>query len=143
MNLKKLLMKKLILQIKQKNRISQLWTQFGQKKKIENAYAVLNNALKSSIDNLLGIAKRKKPKSDTTKLVENAASLVTKLRGKIAHGEPSAMLSDEEVECIRFLDVLAYAQTLKRARIIDEDIELIIGVVYKCNDRYMDLFNSK
>jgi hypothetical protein len=136
-------MKKLILQIKQKNRISQLWTQFGQKKKIENAYAVLNNALKSSIDNLLGIAKRKKPKSDTTKLVENAASLVTKLRGKIAHGEPSAMLSDEEVECIRFLDVLAYAQTLKRARIIDEDIELIIGVVYKCNDRYMDLFNSK
>lgn len=126
-----------------KNRISQLWTQFGQKKKIENAYAVLNNALNTSIDNLLWRLKRKNPKSDTTKLVSIAASLLTNLRGKIAHGESSTILSDEDVECIRFLDVLAYAQTLKRAKITDADIELIIGAVYKCNFKYMNLSKSK
>ncbi|WP_027630693.1 hypothetical protein [Ruminiclostridium cellobioparum] len=104
---------------------------------------MLNNALNNSIDNLLWRLKRKNPKSDITKLVSIAASLLTNLRGKIAHGESSAVQSDEDVECIRFLDVLAYAQTLKRAKITDVDIELIIGAVYKCNFKYMELFNSK
>lgn len=126
-----------------KNRISQLWTQKGQKKKIENAYAVLSNTLGSSIENLLWRLKRKNPKKDTSKIISFAASALTNLRGKIAHGELSTMLTDEDIECIRFLDVLTYAQTLKRAKIPDEDIELIVGVVFKCNYKYMDFLKDK
>ena len=126
-----------------KNRISQLGTQIGQKKKIENAYFVLSNALNTSIENLLWRLKRKNPKSDTSKIIRIAASKLTTLRGKIAHGESSTILNDDDVECIRFLDVLSYAQTLKRARIPDEDIELIVGAVYNCNFKYMNFFNDK
>lgn len=120
-----------------KNRISQLWTQSGQKKKIENAYAVLNKALNTSIEHLLWRLKRKNSKADITKLVSIVASILTDLRGKITHGELRTILTDDDVECIRFLDVLTYAQTLKRAHISDEDIELIVGVVFKCNFKFM------
>lgn len=129
--------------IQAKNRILQLWTQSGQKKKIESAYAVLSGALNTSIDYLLWRLKGKNPKFDTTKLVKIAASLLTNLRGKIAHGESNVVLSDEDIECIRFLDVLTYAQTLKRAKISDEDIELIIGAIFKCNFKYMENFYDK
>lgn len=126
-----------------KNRISQLWTQSGQKKKIENAYAVLNKALNTSIEHLLWRLKRKNSDADTTKLVSIVASTLTDLRGKIAHGELSIKLTDDNIECIRFLDVLTFAQTLKRAKIPDEDIELIVGAVFKCNFKYMDIFKDK
>jgi hypothetical protein len=122
-----------------KNRISQLWTQSGQKKKIENAFEVLNKALNTSIVQLLWRLKRKNPNADTFKLVSIVASTLTDLRDKIAHGESGTVLTNDDFECIRFLDVLTFAQTLKRAQVSDEDIELIVGVVFKCNFKYMGL----
>jgi hypothetical protein len=110
------------------NQIIQLGTQYGQVKKIINAYNKLENVLKESIPLLL---------PNGFKLSE-VASKLTELRAKIAHDNLFRELTDLELKYIRFLDVLSYTLLLKRSGVNDEGIELIIGNVFQCNFKYME-----
>ncbi len=47
------------------------------------------------------------------------------------------VLGDEQTEYIHFLEVLIYVQMLKRAKIDDDGIELLIGLVFGCNSTYL------
>ena len=61
------------------------------------------------------------------------AGKLSGLRGKIAHGNFCGAFSDVDAQKIHFLEILVYAQTLKRAKIEDEHIERILGAVFGCN----------
>lgn len=117
-----------------KERVSQLGTQFGQATKIENAYSVLAYALKNSLNYLLWRTRRE----DSAEEIRSAAAALSKLRGTVIHGQLHINFSETELQYIRLLDVITYAQMLKRAGIPDEGIELIIGVVFNCNFLYME-----
>jgi len=122
-----------------KNRIEQLWTEYGQVKKIENAFNVLQGALTGSLNQIF---RNMEIESSINKNIKKVAKDLSALRGKIIHGEMSYTFTDEEQRSIRFLDILSYSQTLKRANIPDEAIELIIGCVFYCNFKFNDYYFS-
>jgi len=107
--------------------ISRIGTQPGLKAKILNAYSINAGALSSSLQLLLG----------RLKTVDQAASIFPKLRGKVLHRETGYVFNDEEIECIRFVEILQYVMLLKRAEYSDKEIEVILGAQYYCNDVYM------
>ena len=74
------------------------------------------------------------------KNLKEIANFLTEKRGAIAHGRFSSMFSDTDAQKIRFLEILTYAQMLKRVGLDDSDIERIIGAVFNCN--YI-LFNEQ
>jgi hypothetical protein len=111
-----------------RERITQLGTQFGQEKKIINAFNNLKNIITGSIQYIF-------PADFNIKRV---SSNLSKLRAKIAHDNLYRELTDEEIRNIRFLDVLSYIMLLKRAGADDSGIELIIGAMFYCNFKYME-----
>ncbi len=111
-----------------KDRISQLGTQFGQVKKITNAYYKMENIFCNTPYLIYG-----------NKDVKAIAKELTTLRVKIAHNNYYEELTSDQIENIRFLEILAYSMLLKRAEIDDSGIELIIGSVFKCNYLYTGL----
>lgn len=115
-----------------KDRISQLGTQFGQRKKIVNAYNQNINILEGSIEFIL-------PKTLT---VGKASERLAELRNKIVHGNFHTIFDREEIAIIRFLEILTYVMLFKRAGVKDEGIEILIGVVYHCNIKYTSLPDS-
>ena len=72
-------------------RIAQLWTELGQARKIEKAYTILNGALLSSMSNFF--LDKEKSVEDQIKAI--AVSL-SRLRGKVLHGELNHSFTDEE-----------------------------------------------
>ena len=116
-----------------KERITQLGTQYGQKRKITNAYNVLRNALKSSIGDIFYLHNLENENELSEKELSKFADYLTKTRGTIAHGGLIENFTDEQAQIIMFLEILTYCQILKRANIDDNDIELIIGAIFGCN----------
>ncbi|WP_124067274.1 hypothetical protein [Clostridium sp. E02] len=116
-----------------KDRISQLGTQFGQKRKIVNAYKILHNALDSSIEHIFYQPefRLKGPlqKGDLNKI----AGFLAAQRGAVAHGSFLNTFSDVDAQKIRFLEILTYSQLLKRVGLEDADIERVIGALFGCN----------
>ena len=110
-----------------RKRVTQLGTQYGQEKKITNAYNSLENIINGSIQYLF-------PSGFNIKEVSKNLS---KLRAKIAHDNLYRELTDEELRNIRFLDVLSYIMLLKRAGVNACSIEVIIGAIFHCNFKYM------
>lgn len=110
------------------DRIAQLGTQYGQERKITNAYNKLEGIIKDSMRFLF-------PRGYTIKEV---ASNLTKLRAKIAHDNLYRDLTEDEFRNIRFMDVICYILLLKRAGVDDCNIEIIIGAVFQCNFKYME-----
>lgn len=116
-----------------KSRILQLGTQFGQTQKIINAYHVLHNAMDSSIENIFRLPsfKLKGPLKD--KELKKIAKFLVSQRGSIVHGGFSGSFSDADAQSLRFLEILTYAQLLKRVGLEDADIERVIGALFGCN----------
>lgn len=116
-----------------KDRIMQLGTQFGQTKKIINAYKVLHNALDGSIEHIFYLPEFRLKGALREKELKTIATFLAGQRGTIAHGGFSSMFSDTDAQKIRFLEILTYAQMLKRVGLKDSDIEKVIGAVFYCN----------
>lgn len=112
-----------------KGRIAQLGTQFGQKKKIVNAYKQNNNIFKESMNSIF-------PRGFK---IEKVANDLTELRNKIVHSNFHTVFDREEINLIRFLEILTYIMLLKRIGIEDKGIEVLIGVVFGCNTKYMHI----
>ena len=108
-------------------------TEFGQRKKIKNAYEVLKNALESSIENIFFLPEFRCKGNLTSKNLNEVAEFLVGQRGAIAHGRFSGVFSDIDAQKIHFLEILTYAQLLKRVGLKDKDIERVIGVVFGCN----------
>ena len=126
-----------------KGNIKKLGTSFGQKQKIKNAYTVLSDILQSSIDNIFYLCtfrhKSIIPNSDLNKIAQE----LTEMRNKIAHGNFSLKFTEEQAQLIRFLEIMVYIQMMKRADIANDDIELMIGVIFCCNFKYNEKFFKK
>lgn len=116
-----------------KERILQLGTQFGQTKKIINAYQVLHNALDASIEHIFFLPEFRLKGPLQEKEIKKIATFLAGQRGAVAHGGFSSVFSDTDAQKIRFLEILTYAQMLKRVGLEDSDIERIIGAVFYCN----------
>ena len=67
------------------------------------------------------------------KELKKIANFLVKERGKIAHGGFSGAFSDVDAQKIRFLEIITYAQLLKRIGLKETDIERVIGEVFGCN----------
>lgn len=111
-----------------KERVCQLGTQFGQVKKITNAYEKMESIFCNTPYLIYN-----------NKDVKVIARELTTLRAKIAHDNYCEELTSDQIENIRFLEILAYSMLLKRAEIDDNGIELIIGSIFKCNYLYTGL----
>lgn len=116
-----------------KQRIMQLGTQLGQTKKIINAYQVLHNALDGSVEYIFYFPEFRLKGPLQEKDLKQIASFLAGQRGAVAHGGFSSMFSDSDAQKIHFLEILTYAQMLKRVGLKDSDIERIIGAVFYCN----------
>ena len=116
-----------------KNRILQLGTQFGQTQKIINAYQILHNALDNSIKNIFYLPEFRLTGPLQEDSLRKISRFLVKQRGSIAHGGFSGIFSDIDAQKIRFLEILTYAQLLKRIGLEDPDIERVIGIIFGCN----------
>ena len=116
-----------------RKRITQLGTQFGQSKKIVNAYQVLHNALDGSIKYIFFLPKQKLEGPLQLKDLNRIAGYLAGKRGAVAHGGFSGVFSDVDARKIHFLEILTYAQMLRRMGLDDADIERIVGAIFGCN----------
>lgn len=116
-----------------KERILQLGTQFGQTQKIINAYQVLRGGLDGSIENIFYLPEFKLKGPLQINDLKKIAVFLTGNRGAVAHGGFSGVFSDKDAQKIHFLEILTYAQTLKRMGLEDIDVERVIGAIFGCN----------
>lgn len=113
-------------------KIKSLGKQHGFKMKIITAYQTNESALTKSINNILS----------REKSIEKVARQLSDLRGKVLHNEMGYQFSEQEIEAIRFLEILQFVMTLRRAEYLDSEIEIIIGALYHCNSLYLDLYKK-
>lgn len=106
--------------------INKIDKEVGQKIKIVNSYNVLSPALKPLIPNILYLLHINDSGFDIGALAEALSTL----RGKIAHGETNYVFDDLDIQKIRFLEILTYAQMLKRALLDDSEIEDVLKIVF-------------
>lgn len=118
------------------SRIGTTDTSVGLKRKIVNAYHTLFPAIQSSVPNIFYLYSNEKKDSFS---IEKIADNLSELRGTIAHGEFNRKFTAEEIHMVYFLEVLVYSQLLKRARLQDAEIELILGIVFNCNEKYLKI----
>ena len=116
-----------------RKRILQLGTQFGQTMKIVNAYQVLHKALDKSIENIFYLPALRLKGSLQMKELKRIAGFLAGQRGKVAHGSFSEPFSDVDAQKIHFLEIITYAQLLKRIGLEDADIERVVGAIFGCN----------
>ena len=118
--------------------MGELGNEFGQKRKIINAYEKLKEILKSSIKNIFYLPDFRKEEYLEENDIEIIANDLTGNRNKIAHGTTELNFSDYDGKELRFLEIIAYIQTLQRVGVDEKDIEIIIGIIFKCNFLYFD-----
>lgn len=116
-----------------KKRIRQLGTQYGLTKKIINVYHVLHHALDRSIKYIFYLPEFRLEGSLQDTDLKKIATFLAGQRGAVAHGGFSGTFSDLDAQKIRFLEILTYAQLLKRVGLGDADIERVIGALFGCN----------
>lgn len=128
-----------------KSRINNIGVEYGQTKKIQIVYETLIQAFQSSIDGIFYYFDKNTQKNILKGKLNRISSDLAVLRGKAAHGEILEKYSPIQAQEIKFLEILVYAQMLKRAGFDDSSIELIIGVVFMCNFKCqeIDLNNLK
>lgn len=128
-----------------KSRINNIGVEYGQTKKIQIVYETLIQAFQSSIDGIFYYFDKNTQKNILKGKLNRISSDLADLRAKAAHGEILEKYSPIQAQEIRFLEILVYAQMLKRAGFDDSSIELMIGVVFMCNFKCqeIDLNNLK
>ena len=121
-----------------KSKISNIGNELGQAKKMQKVYERLLPALKSSVADILYLFSNNISDIQSGNISKIATEL-SEMRGKAAHGHDFRRFSPKQGQAIRFLEILAYAQLLKRAKISDDDIELFLGIIFRCNYKYQSV----
>lgn len=116
-----------------RNNLLKQGTEFGQRKKLKNAYIILQKALENSIENIFFLPTFRCKGTLTSNNLNKVVEFLVGQRGAIAHGNFSGIFSDSDAQKIHFLEILTYAQLLKRIGLNDKDIERVIGIVFGCN----------
>ena len=124
------------------NAILNLGNQAGQTKKVKNVLHVLNNALQSSAEHLFIRGKIGTKSGFSSEEINRISKELVGLRALVSHEYSLSAFDDLQAEYIHFLEILVHAQMLKRAGIDDAGIELIIGIVFHCNFKYMEFLQK-
>ena len=119
------------------NRIFNLGNQIGQTRKVNNTISTLRQALNSSAEQLFIRGRIGSSDGFSEKEIEQISKALVKLRAQVSHEYSLSEFDDLQAEYIHFLEILVYAQMLRRAGIDDAGIELLIGIVFHCNYTYM------
>lgn len=120
-------------------RVEQYGTQVGQVRKILNAYEVLAEALKKSMQNIFFMPSFRINGIPTQDDIKKIAKTIMSFRGKVIHEGDKSTFSDDETPYVQFLEILVYSMMLKRVGITDNGIELIIGMIFHCNFVAMEM----
>ena len=120
------------------SRIGTTDTSVGLKNKIVNSYTVLLAALESSVPNIFYLYNDESKKNFS---IDKIGESLSDLRGIVAHGDFNGKFTDEQSQQIRFLEILAYAQLLKRVGLDDLEIEFILGIIFTCNIKYYNIID--
>lgn len=118
------------------SRIGTTDTSVGLKNKIVNSYNALLPALEISVPNIFYLYSDERKKNFS---IEKTAEDLCDLRGIIAHGDFNGKFTEIQTQQIYFLEIVVYAQMLKRAMLSDLEIELILGIIFTCNVKYSNL----
>ncbi len=118
------------------SRIGTTDTSVGLKNKIVNSYNVLLPAIESSVPNIFYLYNDESKKNFS---IDKIAESLSDLRGEIAHGDFNGKFTDLQTQQIYFLEILVYAQMLKRAELNDSEIELILGIIFTCNIKHFNI----
>ena len=121
-----------------RGRIQQLGTQIGQANKVKKAYEVLSETVDSSIENILWRWHFTNPSHLDESEIKRISKLLSRIRGKKAHGNAMEELSEEEVQAIRLLELINYTQMLLRAGISNADAAMISGAVFYSNQLLLE-----
>lgn len=121
-----------------KSSIQQLGTQTGQVKKIKNVLQTLGIALKTSAIHLFPRQRLGNEDGFTKEEITKIAKEIVGLRALVSHEYSLSSFTDNQAEYVHFLEILVHAQMLKRAGIDDTGIELIIGILFHCNFKYLE-----
>lgn len=124
------------------DRVNNLGSQTGQTRKVKNVCRVIEPVIKRSAEHLFIRSGLGTSDGFTIKEINRIAEKIVALRAQAAHELSLLSFDDEQAEYVLFLEILVYAQILKRAGIDDAGIELLIGVVFHCNIVYMENFNK-
>lgn len=119
------------------DRVNNLGCQAGQTRKIKNVCRVIEPVIKKSAEHLFIRSRLGTSDGFTIKEINQISEKIVALRAQAAHEHSLLSFDDEQAEYVHFLEILVYAQILKRAGIDDVGIELLIGVVFHCNFVFM------
>ena len=117
--------------------------QVGQNRKVKNVLHVLAPAFCSSAEHLFIRGRIGSKTGFTDEEINQIAKKLVGLRSQVSHEYSLSSFDDLQAEYIHFLEILVHAQMLKRAGIDDAGIELIIGIVFHCNFKYMELLQKR
>ena len=121
-----------------KSRIQDIGNQVGQTQKVKNALGALDPVLRSSAQYLFIRNKIGSKDGFSEKEISTIANCLVGLRAQVSHEYTLSSFDDLQAEFVRFLEILVHTQMLKRAGVDNYGIELIIGIVFHCNNRMME-----
>lgn len=116
-----------------KSRLLDLGAHYGQKNKITNAFFILESCLSSSIKRILHLPNHEQASPLATEEISKFAKCIVSKRSALVHGNTTTSFSSSDIQYIRLLEIMVYCQILRRAKLSDDAIERIIGVVFLCN----------
>lgn len=117
-----------------KQQIQRIGTQIGQRKKIMVVFSSFYEVLKSSTILFVNFVGEEPGEKEWKEFARHCADHIVDLRSKAAHTDMNITISDEEADYLHLLEIVLYCQMLRRAGIDDHGIEVLIGLVFHCND---------
>lgn len=121
-----------------KGRIQQLGTQIGQASKVKKAYEILSETVDPSVENILWRWHFDNPSHLNESEIKMISKLLSKIRGKKAHGNNVEELTEKDVQAIRLLELINYIQILLRAGISKADAAMISGAGFGSNELLLE-----
>lgn len=113
-------------------KVKGIGSQVGQKQKIKNMYSLLEPAIKSSVAYFFGSRADDELHMD----VGTIAKEIVGLRSQVSHEYTISTFTDQQARFIRLLEIIVYAQILRRAGIDNDGIEMIIGLTFGTNSAF-------
>lgn len=95
-------------------------------------------ALESSVPNIFYLYTAESKKNFS---IEKITDSLSDLRGDIAHGDYNEKFNEGQTQQIFYLEIVVYAQMLKRAGLTDSEIEVILGIIFTCNIRHYNIID--
>lgn len=123
-------------------RIKDTGNRAGLRRRMTNVFNELSPVLNKCAKHLFVRQKIGNKNGFSAEEIAEITKHIVGLRSKVTHEYTTSEFDDSQAEYIHFLEILVHAQMLKRAGIDDDGIEMILGIVFHCNFKYMETLDA-